>query len=186
MSVSGVGKSSGGGGSVRKSSSSKSSSSTKKASSATKPSKPAKAAADSVKVNKPEAAGAAKQSNQLINNLGGNFSAKKAGEKTPEQVEREKEIFNQLGDRVTPGKSGRFGEGVTSVDEMTQELFKPEAAAGRDGSDVQNRFNKYMEENHRDPRMDAKISGKDHQFLDMTLSNPAANMRETVTGGFSK
>lgn len=191
MSIGGVGKSSGGG-SVRKTSSSKSSSSSKKASSS-KPTastkKPAQATNDKVKVSKPESAAAAKQSNQLVNNLGSNFAAKKPGEQTQQQKEREQELFNRLGDRVTPGKNGNEGsfmQGAGKVEEMTQELFKPEAAAGRDGSAVQDRFNKYMEDNHRDPRMDAKISGKDHNLLDMTLSNPAANLRETVMGGFTK
>lgn len=143
---------------------------------------------DSVKVGKGEGKNAAKQSDKMVSGLA-NLSLIKAPEKsaerTPEQVAREKELFNNMANRVTPGSEGSFMQGASGIQEDAQELFKPEAKAGRDGSAVQDRFNSYMEESNRDARMSASLSGKDKDLLDVTLSNPVAGKKETIFGGFS-
>jgi len=42
-----------------------------------------------------------------------------------------------------------------------------------------------MEEAKRDARMQAKVHGKDHDLLDVSISNPVAGKKETIWGGFS-
>jgi hypothetical protein len=140
---------------------------------------------DSVKVGKGEGKNAAKQSDKMVGGLANSFSAIRPPERSPEQIAREKELFNSLADRVTPGSEGSFLQGTTNAQDDAKELFQPEAKAGRDGSAVQDRFNKYMEESKRDARMEASLNGKDKDLLDVSISNPVAGKKETIWGGFS-